>query len=654
MTFYFDENSLTPSTGGSGGGGGGDTPTKYGMTINDVFGDVDSNGALQYPTTPVNITFNGVESINTNYILQRKFQSSPNIRNVSFPDLTTVSGSYCLDYSFASSSLTSLEMPNLISISGSYSMCQMCANCASLTNINLNDLETIGSNGLASAFQNSSITSFNLPNLHTVGSTALYGVCSGCSQLTTVDLSGVTSLTDILSLQMGFYDCPNLSSVNLSHLTTITGGSDYNGQMLLLCFGNDINLTSIDLSSLEKINSYCAMARCFESSGLTSITFDNLYEIKARAVFSECFSNCPITSISFPALTSTSFGTYTNQFTNMLQNVNGCTVHFPYAIESVIGNWNDILGGFGGTNTTVLFDIGACVVTFNLNPNTNNTISIDSNVLTDTSTILTKNSNVEYAVVNSSYGAYVNLYNVPDEDTANLSIDMTQLNYNTVTFNVGVSGLTITCTIDGCEYICSETSSGFYTLPICNSTGNNINVSYFINGGDLYHDVSDVVVVLTSDISLTITLTPMVDVNFVRPNLTSNGTMGKNAFAVDMASSQTYRSMAYNAVSSNTSFSVQINANDCWYDFYNPDALKISELVCKFKNGSVYPTEMSLQGSNDGGNWENVANWSGTGSANITFSVNSTKYYKYHRLTFVISGSYTKLLDLGITATYKG
>ena len=73
-----------------------------------------------------------------------------------------------------------------------------------------------------------------------------------------------------------------------------------------------------------------------------------------------CFQNCThLTSISFPALTSTSFGSFTNQFNNMLYGVTGCTVHFPSNLQSVIGSWADVTNGFGGTNTTVSFDLPA-------------------------------------------------------------------------------------------------------------------------------------------------------------------------------------------------------------------------------------------------------------------------------------------------------
>jgi len=43
----------------------------------------------------------------------------------------------------------------------------------------------------------------------------------------------------------------------------------------------------------------------------------------------------------------------------MLSGCSNVTVHFPSNLQSVIGSWYDVQNGFGGTNTTVLFDLPA-------------------------------------------------------------------------------------------------------------------------------------------------------------------------------------------------------------------------------------------------------------------------------------------------------
>jgi hypothetical protein len=67
-------------------------------------------------------------------------------------------------------------------------------------------------------------------------------------------------------------------------------------------------------------------------------------------MFGYCTS---LQSLWFYALNTNSFGTVTTQFTNIVQSVTGCTIHFPMTIQATIGSWTN----FGGTNTTVLFDL---------------------------------------------------------------------------------------------------------------------------------------------------------------------------------------------------------------------------------------------------------------------------------------------------------
>ena len=129
------------------------------------------------------------------------------------------------------------------------------------------------------------------------------------------------------ALSYAFVKCTSLASVDLSSLTTVSGANS-----LEYCFGNCSNLASADLSSLTTVSGSYAFVNAFY----------------------RCVS---LSSLSFPALTASSFGSYTNQFDNMLRNVTGCTVHFPAAIQSTIGSWTSVTNGFGGTNTTVLFDL---------------------------------------------------------------------------------------------------------------------------------------------------------------------------------------------------------------------------------------------------------------------------------------------------------
>ena len=128
------------------------------------------------------------------------------------------------------------------------------------------------------------------------------------------------------ALAYAFHSCPSLTSVDLSSLTTLSGRN-----ALAYAFDVCTALTSVDFSSLTTVSGYHALSN----------------------TFSRCNS---LTSLSFPALTVSGLQYESSQFDNMLYGVTGCTVHFPAAIQAKIETMRGY-PNFGGTNTTVLFDL---------------------------------------------------------------------------------------------------------------------------------------------------------------------------------------------------------------------------------------------------------------------------------------------------------
>ena len=113
-------------------------------------------------------------------------------------------------------------------------------------------------------------------------------------------------------------------------------------------------------SGITDLVSNCLRCSFFNCLSLTSVDLSSLTTISGDRSLYYAFYDCTsLTELLFPALTSNSFGSYKNQFNYMLSSVTGCTVHFPSNLESVIGSWSDVKSGFGGTNTTVLFDLPA-------------------------------------------------------------------------------------------------------------------------------------------------------------------------------------------------------------------------------------------------------------------------------------------------------
>ena len=155
------------------------------------------------------------------------------------------------------------------------------------------------------------------------------------------------------ALAYAFYSCPSLTSVDLSSLTKVSGESAFYS-----AFYNCKSLTSVDLSSLTTISGRNALSSAFDvCTALTSVEFSSLTTVSGYHALSNTFSRCnSLTSLSFPALTVSGLQYGSSQFDNMLYGVTGCTVHFPAAVQAKIETTSGY-PNFGGTNTTVLFDL---------------------------------------------------------------------------------------------------------------------------------------------------------------------------------------------------------------------------------------------------------------------------------------------------------
>ena len=233
--------------------------------------------------------------------------------------------------------------------------------------------------------------SFSLPsNARSLESGTLKDAFMGCTTITSVDLSSIVEIGGAETMESFCRDCTNLVSVDLSSLTTV------NGDSVLENAFRGANITGpLDLSSLQTVSGSAAMAYAFtdnpgitslDLSGLTSlpsngvtmtaafsmslpqasplplstVSFTSLSTINGTAPLRNIFSKRNgLQNVYFPALNSNSFGNLTTYLDNIIKDVDGCTVHFPSNMQAIIGNWNSVQNGFGGTNTTVLWDLPA-------------------------------------------------------------------------------------------------------------------------------------------------------------------------------------------------------------------------------------------------------------------------------------------------------
>ena len=176
---------------GSGGGG-----SKYGANADTLLGNVNTSGVLQLPTTQSELVFTGVKDI-INYGLEYKLAFS-SVKSVSFPELTTISGSYgCAYICYMCKKLTSISFPELTTISGKDGMYHAFQETGSLTSASFPKLTTISGNyGMSYAFQYSNLTSISFPKLTTISGTSCFSYAfRGCSKLANIYFNKVTTST---------------------------------------------------------------------------------------------------------------------------------------------------------------------------------------------------------------------------------------------------------------------------------------------------------------------------------------------------------------------------------------------------------------------------------------------------------------------------
>ena len=204
----------------------------------------------------------------------------------------------------------------------------------------------------------------------------------------TVDSNGTLDANNVTSV----INLTGVKKINFSalagayHNSSITSLPDFSdleeiaGYGLYYCFNNCLSNTSniLNMPKLKKIGDYgCNTA--FKKTNISVVNMPALKEI-GQYGFSYIFQNTFITKLKFQSLTTV--GNYSMRFAfnqctyleevwfyalsnpannnawqSMLTSDSNVTVHFPKNMQSTMGSWSNVTGGFGGTNTTVSFDI---------------------------------------------------------------------------------------------------------------------------------------------------------------------------------------------------------------------------------------------------------------------------------------------------------
>lgn len=196
-----------------------------------------------------------------------------------------------------------------------------------------------------SYYSNNSITSANFGSLTTITGTSACSYMFDSSNVSSVDLSNLTTITGTNACSYMF-NYSNVSSVDLSNVTTITG---------YRCCENMFNHTKIsnlNLHSLVTVGEQSLANFCSNTPLLTNVDLSSLKTVGTKGLRYAFLSDTNLQTLSFPSLTTVA----ADSFQAMLNNVTGCTIHFPSNLSGTTGLDSTTIGG---TNTTVLFDLPA-------------------------------------------------------------------------------------------------------------------------------------------------------------------------------------------------------------------------------------------------------------------------------------------------------
>lgn len=228
-------------------------------------------------------------------------------------------------------------------------------------NIDLGLLESItGSSACYGMFSgDTGIVSVDLGSLKRLGTNQVGGnFCSymfeKCNNITDIDLNSLLIIDGSQACMYMFSECTGLTNIDLSSLIGIVGSQTCN-----YTFQKCTNITSVDLSNLTNI--YGSSACCYMFMNCSSLESVNLSHLTAFKSASTClentFLNCTsLKTLYFPKLLYSTTN-YDSIFRNMLKGCSDVTVHFPAEWQETMSTWTNVKSGFGGTNTTILWDL---------------------------------------------------------------------------------------------------------------------------------------------------------------------------------------------------------------------------------------------------------------------------------------------------------
>lgn len=164
-------------------------------------------------------------------------------------------------------------------------MCYMFSGCSSLTSLNVSGFKTDNVTDMNSMFNGcSSLTMLDMGGLNTANVTDMYGMFGGCSTLTSLDLSNFKT-DNVTSMNRMFDGCSSLTSLDVSNFNT--ANVTYMGYMFWGCS----SLTSLDVRNF-KTDKVTEMIHMF--SGCSNLTMLDIASFNTENVASMfyMFNDC--------------------------------------------------------------------------------------------------------------------------------------------------------------------------------------------------------------------------------------------------------------------------------------------------------------------------------------------------------------------------
>ena len=286
--------------------------TKFGVTIDNLLGDVDTEGVLN----TLNI---------------------PNFEFVGVGIKTVASGALAYKFTSASSAQPTIN----------------------ITKILLPDLEQVHTDGCRQmASKSSCLVEVNLGHLSIVNNHGAFSEAfADCYYLMNTGLDNVTEITSTNVFDAAYYNCNKLQSTSLDNLTIISGNYACQ-EMFALCS----SITSTGLHNLTSISGNYACENMFNMCEENlDIGLEKLESISGSYACQKMFAyNTKLTTVYFPMLTivSTANAMGRNTSSGMFA---GCTnlteIHFRVDARAVIESLTGYSDKFGATNATIYFDL---------------------------------------------------------------------------------------------------------------------------------------------------------------------------------------------------------------------------------------------------------------------------------------------------------